>query len=241
MISGRDCEPCSALLRDVEAQPAPLQAPYDLVCLQMLFINCSVNRPTQVKHTPFLTLIWRYENVGMDLASHNVTLEWAASVKRLGKYSYFIFLNSSARGPFVPNYLPPGWAWPDAFLRFFVGDVKVPDVIPPVHSTCTCPTSLYAVHACICAAMACTQGVAAAISCLPEEDVGGPGPRMESWAFALDAKGLAAVVAGGAFARRTCKLCDDGIVVDGEYKISKVRRLRTYLHTDGDAVLHRCC
>lgn len=31
VISGRDCEPCSALLRDVEAQPAPLQAPYDMV------------------------------------------------------------------------------------------------------------------------------------------------------------------------------------------------------------------
>lgn len=31
VITGRECEPCSALLRDVEAQPAPLQAPYDLV------------------------------------------------------------------------------------------------------------------------------------------------------------------------------------------------------------------
>lgn len=47
---------------------------------------------------------------------------------------------------------------------------------------------------------------------------------MESWAFALDAKGLQAVVGGGAFARRTCKLCDDGIVVEGEYRISKAWR-----------------
>lgn len=70
-------------------------------------------------------MIWRYENLGMDLASHNITLEWAASAKRLSKYAYFIFLNSSARGPFVPNYLPPGWRWPDAFVRFLVGDVKV--------------------------------------------------------------------------------------------------------------------
>lgn len=79
----------------------------------------------QVKQTQYLTLLWRYENVGMDIASHNASIEWAASTKRLAKYSYFIFLNSSARGPFVPNYLPPGWAWPDAFLRFMVGDVKV--------------------------------------------------------------------------------------------------------------------
>ncbi len=82
-------------------------------------------RYPQIKHTPFLTLIWRFENVGMDIASHNVTLEWAAASKRLAKYAYFIFLNSSARGPFVPNYLPLGWRWPDAFTRLLVGDVKV--------------------------------------------------------------------------------------------------------------------
>ncbi len=64
--------------------------------------------------------------------------------------------------------------------------------------------------------------MSAAISCLPEEDAGGPGPRMESFAFALDTKGLQIVVAAGAFARRTEKYSEDGIVVGGEYLISKV-------------------
>lgn len=27
------------------------------------------------------------------------------------RYKYFIFLNSSIKGPFVPNYMPPGWQW----------------------------------------------------------------------------------------------------------------------------------
>ena len=36
---------------------------------------------------------------------------------------------------------------------------------------------------------------------------------MESWAFALDAKGLEVLANAGVFYLRTCKLCDDGIVV----------------------------
>ena len=36
---------------------------------------------------------------------------------------------------------------------------------------------------------------------------------MESWAFALDAQGLELLVTAGVFHLRTCKLCDDGIVV----------------------------
>ena len=36
---------------------------------------------------------------------------------------------------------------------------------------------------------------------------------MESWAFALDARGLEVLANAGVFYLRTCKLCDDGIVV----------------------------
>lgn len=187
--------------------------------------NCAI--PPQVKHTPFLTLIWRFENVGMDIASHNVTLEWAAASKRLAKYAYFIFLGSSARGPFVPNYLPAGWRWPDAFTRLLVGDVKV-GVLGLLDGVgATCRKAVYA--RCLLSPpwhllmfiFSTAQGVSAAISCLPEEDAGGPGPRMESFAFALDVKGLQTVVSAGAFARPTCTQCDVGMVMAGEYLISK--------------------
>ena len=33
------------------------------------------------------------------------------------RYKYFIFLNSSIKGPFVPNYMPPGWQWTQVGMR----------------------------------------------------------------------------------------------------------------------------
>ncbi|CAL5224082.1 g6708 [Coccomyxa viridis] len=55
-------------------------------------------------------------------------------------------------------------------------------------------------------------------------DAGGYGPKVESWAFALDFEGLKLLLEKGVFWRRTCKLCvgDEGIVVGSEYGISKV-------------------
>lgn len=61
----------------------------------------------------------------MDIAAHNVTLDWAADTGARAKYKHFIFLNSSVRGPFVPNYLPPGWQWTQAFTARLTGTVKV--------------------------------------------------------------------------------------------------------------------
>jgi hypothetical protein len=43
---------------------------------------------------------------------------------------------------------------------------------------------------------------------------------VESWAFAINREGLQVVLQAGVFNTRTCKLCDDGIVVQGEYGIS---------------------
>lgn len=36
---------------------------------------------------------------------------------------------------------------------------------------------------------------------------------MESWAFGVDQDGLEALLREGVFQLRTCKLCDDGVVV----------------------------
>lgn len=35
----------------------------------------------------------------------------ARCVSLCSRYKYFIFLNSSIKGPFVPNYMPQGWQW----------------------------------------------------------------------------------------------------------------------------------
>ena len=39
-------------------------------------------------------------------------------------YKYYIFLNSSVRGPFVPSYMPHDWQWTNAFTDRLRGDVK---------------------------------------------------------------------------------------------------------------------
>ena len=52
---------------------------------------------------------------------------------------------------------------------------------------------------------------------------GGLGPRLESWAYAVDRTGLHVLLQHAALQLRYCKHCtsQDGIVVGGEYGISK--------------------
>ena len=71
-----------------------------------------------------LAILQRKENEGMDIAAHNVTLEWVAQAGRGGKYAHFIFLNSSIRGPFLPTYMPPGWQWTLAFTSRLSATIK---------------------------------------------------------------------------------------------------------------------
>ena len=64
--------------------------------------------------------------------------------------------------------------------------------------------------------------------CLPAEDAGGLGPKVESWAFATDQEGLAVLADAGVFNLRTCKLCSDGIVVMGEYGVTNILMSRGF-------------
>ena len=38
-------------------------------------------------------------------------------------YSYFIFINSSTKGPFYPSYVPSDWHWTHAYLARFKKDI----------------------------------------------------------------------------------------------------------------------
>lgn len=49
---------------------------------------------------------------------------------------------------------------------------------------------------------------------------GGQGPKIESWAFAVDAAGLRVLLEAGTFHLNTCKVCVDGLIVQGEYGIA---------------------
>lgn len=41
----------------------------------------------------------------------------------LSYYKFFIFLNSSVKGPFFPTYMPKHWHWTHAFLAPLHGEV----------------------------------------------------------------------------------------------------------------------
>ncbi|PRW33169.1 hypothetical protein C2E21_7839 [Chlorella sorokiniana] len=172
VVNGAVCRPCSRLYPLMQESASPLLPPSVL---------------TAEYKGDGLALLKRTENEGMDFAAHNVTLSWMASQGKLGRYKYFIFLNSSIKGPFVPNYMPAGWQWTQAYTDALRGDVKA---------------------------------VGSSLVCLPEVDAGGFGPKLESWAFGVDQDGLEALLREGVFHLRTCKLCDDGVVVKGEYGLT---------------------
>ena len=54
-----------------------------------------------------------------------MTLEYIKGSGRLKAYQFFIFLNSSVRGPFFPSYMPKHWQWPDAFVDRLSPEVKI--------------------------------------------------------------------------------------------------------------------
>ena len=60
-----------------------------------------------------------------DPAARQVTIEWVRRKRVLRRYRFFMFLNSSVRGPFYPSYQPQGWAWTRAFTDRLSADVKV--------------------------------------------------------------------------------------------------------------------
>ena len=135
------------------------------------------------------TLLLRAENIGMDIAAHNITLMYLKQQGILQNYKFFIFLNSSVKGPFFPNWVPKNWRWTSGFTDRL--------------------TSF-------------TKAVGSSLTCLPPLDLGGPGPRLESWAFAVDNVAMDVLIQHGLFEIRSCKVCPDGIVVQGEYALSKI-------------------
>lgn len=52
--------------------------------------------------------------------------------------------------------------------------------------------------------------------------------QVESWAFAVDKTAMDLLIGSGVFYTRECKLCDDGVVVMGEYGLSKAVMERGY-------------
>lgn len=150
------------------------------------------------------------------------------------RYKYFIFLNSSVKGPFMPAWVPPEWHWTIAYLSAFQPEPNLAGASGDPRASAfpgysqsggggSGSSASYLAAAAGGSAGPPVHAVSSSLVCLPADDAGGPGPRLESWAFALDQPGLAAAIQGGVFLVRGCKLCtdkDNGVVVGGEYGIT---------------------
>jgi hypothetical protein len=235
-VAGEACAPCAAL----DAILPPAEPPSEeLAALGIASARSgggggAVDNPDARR----FTLLRRATNEGMDLASHNATLSYLALRGRLHRYRFFFLINSSAMGPFVPSWAPPGWHWTHAFTaRLGTADAEraaalaaaqgaaatttpaAPTTAPPADTRQHPPRTVSPGRP-----LRAVRAVGSSLVCLPEQDAGGPGARLESWAVALDELGLASAVRAGALAVRSCKTCPDAetsIVVGGEYALTK--------------------
>ena len=108
------------------------------------------------------------ENRGMDFGAWQRMLGTLQKLRSLSRYCFFVLLNSSTKGPFLPKYYP-NLQWWMTYKILLKGNV----------------------HA-----------VGSSLVCLPDEDLGGPGPRIESWAFATTLEAIQLLIDNGVFAVR---------------------------------------
>ncbi len=92
-VSGYQCSPCKDLL------PRTIQR------------RRSATRVDVIHH----------DNYGMDFGAYNVSLSWV-SKQRPDEYKFFVFINSSLRGPFMPKWTPKGFHFTDVLTQYFQKD-----------------------------------------------------------------------------------------------------------------------
>jgi hypothetical protein len=93
VVSGRKCTPCEDTLP------------------QVLKLPTLRNR----RHGWFTVL--SRKNFGMDFGAFNTSLEWVKQ-KKPHRYKYFVFINSSLRGPFMPKWTPNSFHFTDALTQY---------------------------------------------------------------------------------------------------------------------------
>jgi len=71
-----------------------------------------------------VTVLYR-ENYGMDFGGYNFSLQWEEKQGSMHNYAYFVFINSSLRGPFMPKWTPTGFHFTSVLTDFFRENLKV--------------------------------------------------------------------------------------------------------------------
>jgi len=79
---------------------------------------CTVTLPNY----PNLVILKR-DNIGFDLGAHNYALKWLDENKL--SFQYYIFMDSSVIGPFLPTYYPKSLHWSNIFTSKITNNVKL--------------------------------------------------------------------------------------------------------------------
>jgi len=85
--------------------------------------NFIINSPTggeQIPQQENISVI-KGHNKGYDVGGYHQSIESS----NLEEYDYFIFMNDTCRGPFLPTYLPQNLSWVDLFLDKLDDKVKM--------------------------------------------------------------------------------------------------------------------
>lgn len=93
--------------------------------------NCTVDLPKLDN-----LIILKRENSGFDFGAHNHALEWLTNNNMT--FDYYIFLNASVVGPFLPSYYPKSLHWSNIFIDKLTEKVKLVGTV----ISCLPPTDL---------------------------------------------------------------------------------------------------
>lgn len=97
-------------------------------CLYVIVINgykCSVELPNYKN-----CIILKRENIGYDFGAHNYGLEYL-KLNNL-EFKYYLFINCSVIGPFIPSYYPKNLHWSNIFIS------KLSDTTKLIGTTISC-------------------------------------------------------------------------------------------------------
>ncbi len=103
--------------------------PGDRYWIHYVFVINGFNLSVDIPSYSNIDIIKR-EYIGLDVCAWKIGLDYALNEKN-GFYNYFILMDSSIRGPFLPNYISFS-EWPLPFLSLLTDHVKL------VGTTCAC-------------------------------------------------------------------------------------------------------
>ena len=142
------------------------------------------------------------DNIGFDLGAYSGALNWLKNMNMV--FKYYIFMNSTVIGPFLPTYYPKT-------LHQFAKQigVSIPHGAESIHWSQIFTSKINEK----------VKLVGTTIACLSSIDAGGYGPKISGYCFATDEIGLNLLINNGTIFKNHETKFD---LIMAKYKITKV-------------------